>query len=108
MLGNAQILKAIQPTARVKLEARLGGQSARIPQKVETLRRRVPELTASEAEQVIGVAGDAVVYFRRADAILARHSRVRVLAASGHSTAEIALEVDLSERRVRQILKEFA
>lgn len=107
MAGNAEILRDLPPLAREKLFAALGGRQIRIPTKVSTLRKRVPELSEDEAAAVVGIAADAFVYFRRSDAIQARHSRVRVLFANGVTIPNIAAEVGLCETRVRQILKGF-
>lgn len=106
MLGNSEILRAIPPATLSKLVRVFAGRTVRVPAKPQTLRRTVPDLSEAEARAVVGIAGDTVVYFRRRDAIQARQARVRVLRANGFSVGDIALEVGLSETRVRQIIKE--
>lgn len=105
MAGNAEILRDIPPLAREKMFAALGGRQIRIPTRPVTLRNRVPELSQEEAAAVCGIAADAFVYFRRSDAIEARHSRVRSLRTNGIAVPAIAAEVGYSEARIRQILK---
>lgn len=105
MSGNAELLQKLPREIEAKLSSALAGRKIRIPLAWEVLRRRVVDLTEDEARTVVGIAGDAVVYFRRRDAILARHSRVRVLSSHGTAVPHIAQEVGLSEERVRQILR---
>lgn len=106
MLGNALIINRIGPAVFAKLAGVFGGTSVRIPVRPATLQARVPALTDDEAEHVVGIAGDTVLYVRRNDRILARQSHVAALHAAGVSVSNIAAEVGLSDTRVRQILRE--